>query len=84
MLDEKLSPLSLASTEELVTELRSRFELFVIAGVKPISGGQELFWSNYYGGLTGCIGVVERCKARMIDSALHSAEVDDDDEECGI
>lgn len=73
----RIDPLSIAETDALVAELRSRFERgLVITGVCETQGekNSETFFCDYFGGLTICIGLMERSKARMLQTALTPEE----------
>lgn len=73
MSDLRIDPLSVAETDTLIAELRNRFpEGLLVVGVCAAedSPGNELFFLDYYHGLTMCIGLAERARARLVKTAL--------------
>jgi hypothetical protein len=72
--DLALSPLSLATEDELVIELRGRCNASLIVLLKNRPGA-DCFFLDYHG-LTACIGLAERAKARLLQEALSPSEGD--------
>jgi hypothetical protein len=70
----ELNPLSLASTDDLVEELKRRFDKTLIVGLQERPGADHFFLD--YRGLTTCIGLAERAKARMLEVALSPSSED--------
>lgn len=64
-MNEKISLLSLVSTEELVAELKGRFDSMVIAGIQNLDKKNEGFYCNYYGRTTS-VGLCERAKVMIL------------------
>lgn len=65
---EKLSPLALASTDELIDELKGRVDACLIVTLKS-DRHSDLFFIDYKG-LTVCVGLAERAKAKLIEHCL--------------
>lgn len=61
-----LSPLKLLSTEELVKEIESRCDSCVIVYERPSYGGQRSIAFFYHGGVSTCIGHLERFKHDLL------------------
>lgn len=76
MIDLKLNPLSVADVDDLIEEMAVRFPrgmLFV--AIKETPGeNTESFFLDYRHGLSTCIGLAERAKARMLEIALSPGE----------
>ncbi len=79
MLDEKLSPLSLATTDELIEELKGRHDACLVAVLKRDRKTDSFLLD--YKGLTTCIGLAERSRARLLEVALSPSEDRDDGSE---
>lgn len=79
MLDEKLSPLALASTDELIEELKGRHDACLIAVLRSDRHTDSFLLD--YKKLTTCIGLAERARARLVEVALSPSEDRNDGEE---
>lgn len=69
--DAILSPLRLVATEELVDELKARVDGGIVVLLRSHER-DEIFFADYFGGLSLCIGLAERMRARLLETALSS------------
>lgn len=72
MIEEKLSPLSLASAEELIDELKGRHDACLVAVLRSDKKTDSVLID--YKCLTACIGLAERARARLVEVALSPSE----------
>jgi hypothetical protein len=72
MLEEKPSPLALASTDELIDELKGRYDACLIAVLRSDKKTNSVLID--YKCLTACIGLAERARARLVEIALSPSE----------
>ena len=68
----ELNSLSLASTEDLVEELKGRYDACLISFLRRDPGTDSFFCD--WKGLTACIGMAERAKARLLEVALSPSD----------
>jgi hypothetical protein len=68
----ELSALKLASDRELISELLSRYDACLIATLKSRPNA-DCFYIDWHG-LTACVGLAERAKARLIAECLEPSE----------
>lgn len=88
-----MSQLEEATVDELLIELKSRFQSFVFIGLKGPHGGKALIHEDvdmrFYGGFTSCVGLIERFRYSMLRDSernLERREIhedQEDDEELG-
>lgn len=77
--DLTLSPLRLASDEDLVRELKSRTDACLVVTLKH-RGDEDFYYCDYHG-LTTCIGLAERAKARLLKDVQETSRPVEDGEE---
>jgi hypothetical protein len=59
-------PLHLVPTDLLVAEIEARCEACVIAYERPCRGGRRGASFHYHGGVSACIGLLERFKHDLL------------------
>lgn len=77
-----MSPLEAATTDELIAELKTRFDAVVVAYMRPMPN--EPVPTTYYGvswggAIVSCIGLAHHARERLSVDAISSPDAGEDD-----
>jgi hypothetical protein len=74
--------LTFVTTEELIDELIKRHKALIIVRelASPTGSGRTQTFYEYAGGLNTALGLAERARADIVETALQEGPIDEDDE----
>ncbi|RLB39179.1 MAG: hypothetical protein DRH12_11855 [Deltaproteobacteria bacterium] len=71
--------LQIIPTDDIIRELESRFDVFIVAGVASITKEKDKYYSRYKGGMTNAIGLAEWLKTKIKRDYFETQEEGGDD-----